>query len=707
VRRRRIVIVARELPIERTRNIGIMAHIDAGKTTTSERILFYTGVQTRMGEVHEGTTVMDWMEQEQERGITITAAATTCFWRGHRINLIDTPGHVDFTIEVERSLRVLDGAVAVFCAVAGVQPQSETVWRQADRYNVPRIVFINKADRVGADPVRTVEQIRDRLRANPLTLQLPIGLEDEFIGVIDLVEMKSIVWDAEDESFGLEFEVGDVPDERRTEAETARDELLQALADVDDQIMAHYLEGKYVGPAEVRAALRRATIANRAVPVLVGAAFRNKGVQALLDAIVDFLPAPTDIPAVRGKVPDAAKNDNRPDERAASDEAPFAALAFKIMTDPYVGNLTYFRVYSGTLQSGDTVYNASKGKRERIGRLVRMHANKREDIKDVVAGNIAAAVGLRVTATGDTLCDEKAPIVLETLTIPTPVIAITVEPRTEEDSEKLTVSLQKLALEDPSFHVATDPDSGQTIISGMGELHLEIIVDRLQREFKVTASVGKPQVAYRETITQRAEGEGTADRPSGGRGQYGHVKLVLEPLPAGTGNKFVNAAAATAVPREFLAAVEKGVVDALARGFVAGYPLVDVQATLTDGGHHDVDSSEMAFNVAGSLAVSDACRSAGVQLLEPVMDIEIVSPEEFLGDVIGDFNSRRGRITGMDPRAGVQVLAGQVPLASMFGYATDLRSRTQGRATYTMQFAQYAPVPTQISEEIVARVKGA
>jgi elongation factor G len=698
--------VARELPIERTRNIGIMAHIDAGKTTTSERILFYTGVQHRMGEVHEGTTVMDWMEQEQERGITITAAATTCFWRGHRINLIDTPGHVDFTIEVERSLRVLDGAVAVFCAVAGVQPQSETVWRQADRYNVPRIVFINKADRVGADPVRTVEQIRDRLRANPLTLQLPIGLEDDFIGVIDLVEMKSIVWPADDDSYGLEFEVGDVPDERRDEAETARDTLLQALADVDDQIMAHYLEGKYVAPAEVRAALRRATIANRAVPVLVGAAFRNKGVQALLDAIVDFLPAPTDIPPVRGKVPDTGTSSYE-DERAASDEAPFAALAFKIMTDPYVGNLTYFRVYSGTLESGDTVYNASKGKRERIGRLVRMHANKREDIKDVVAGNIAAAVGLRVTATGDTLCDEKAPIVLETLTIPTPVIAITVEPRTEDDSEKLTLSLQKLALEDPSFHVTTDPDSGQTIISGMGELHLEIIVDRLQREFKVTATVGKPQVAYRETVTQRAEGEGKFIRQSGGRGQYGHVRLVLEPLPAGSGYKFVNAVAATSVPREFIPAVDRGVAEALARGFLAGYPLVDVQATLVDGSYHDVDSSEMAFNIAGSLAVKEACTSAGVQLLEPVMDIEIVSPEEFLGDVIGDFNSRRGRITGMDPRAGVQVLAGQVPLASMFGYATDLRSRTQGRATYTMQFAQYAPVPTQISEEIVARVKGA
>jgi len=700
-RRRRIVIVSREFPIERTRNIGIMAHIDAGKTTTSERILFYTGVQHRMGEVHEGTTTMDWMEQEQERGFTITAAATTCFWRGHRINLIDTPGHVDFTIEVERSLRVLDGAVAVFCAVAGVQPQSETVWRQADRYNVPRIAFINKADRVGADPVRTVQQIRDRLRANPLTLQLALGLEDDFIGVIDLVEMKSIVWD--DESLGVEFEVGDVPDERRDEAEMARDELLQALADVDDQIMAHYLEGKYVGPAEVRAALRRATIANRAVPVLVGAAFRNKGVQPLLDAVVDFLPAPTDIPPIRGKNPDTGELE----ERTASDDAPFAALAFKIMTDPRVGNLTYFRVYSGTLESGDTVYNATKGKRERIGRLLRMHANHREEIKDVVAGNIAAAVGLRVTATGDTLCDEKTPLVLESLTIPTPVIAITVEPKSQEDAEKLTLSLQKLALEDPSFHVSIDPDSGQTIISGMGELHLEIIVDRLLREFKVAATVGKPQVAYRETIARRAEGEGKYIRESGGRGQYGHVKLVLEPLPAGTGYRFTNATIGGVLPKEFIPAIDRGIAEQLARGVLAGYPMVDVEATVVDGSHHDVDSSEMAFNVAASLAVRDACTSAGVQLLEPVMDIEIVTPEEFLGDVIGDLNSRRGRITGMDPRAGVQVLAGQVPLASMFGYATDIRSRTQGRATFTMQFAQYAPVPTQISEEIVARVKGA
>jgi elongation factor G len=677
-----------------------MAHIDAGKTTTSERILYYTGVSYKMGEVHEGSATMDWMEQEQERGITITAAATTCFWKNHRINLIDTPGHVDFTIEVERSLRVLDGAVAVFCAVGGVEPQSETVWRQADRYGVPRVAFINKADRVGADPVRAVRQMRDRLKANPMVLHLPMGLEDDFTGIIDLVEMKSIVWD--DESLGARFEVSDVPDERRDEAEIARDELLQALADVDDHIMAWYLEGRSVPAEEVRAALRRATIANRAVPVLIGAAFKNKGVQPLLDAVVDFLPSPADIPPVRGTHPDTGKEATRP----AGDDQPFAALAFKIMNDPYVGQLTYFRVYSGTVESGQTVYNATKGKRERIGRLLRMHANKREEIAECAAGNIAAAVGLRITSTGDTLCDEQAPIVLESLNVPTPVIAITVEPKSVADGDKMGKGLQRLALEDPSFRVTTDPESGQTIISGMGELHLEIIVDRLLREHKVEAAVGKPQVAYRETVTRRAEGEGRFVRQTGGRGMYGHARIVVEPLERGAGYRFENAAVGGVIPKEFVPAIDKGIQGACQRGMLAGYPLVDLQATLVDGSYHEVDSNEVAFNVAGSLALQEAAQQAGLVLLEPVMDLEVVTPEEFLGDVIGDLNARRGKVTGMEQRGNVQVVSGQVPLATMFGYATDLRSRTQGRATFSMQFSHYAPVPSQLSEEIVARVTG-
>jgi len=692
----------REIPIERTRNIGIMAHIDAGKTTTSERILYYTGVSYKMGEVHEGAATMDWMEQEQERGITITSAATTCFWRNHRINLIDTPGHVDFTIEVERSLRVLDGAVALFDAVAGVEPQSETVWRQADRYSVPRICFVNKADRVGADPARAVREIRERLRANPVVLQHPIGLEADFVGVVDLIAMKAIIWD--DESLGAEFHVVDIPEEHRDDAFISRDEMLQALANVDDEVMAKYIEGGELSETDVRAALRRATIQLRAVPVLIGAAFKNKGVQPLLDAVVDYLPSPLDIPPVQGT--DA---DGKSATRSPSDEAPFAALVFKIMTDPYVGQLTYFRVYSGTVESGQTVFNSSRGRRERIGRLLRMHANKREEQKEVHCGNIAAAVGLRTAATGDTLCDEHKPIVLEQIAFPAPVISIAIEPKTQEDSDRLGVALQKLALEDPSFRVHTDPDTSQTLISGMGELHLEIIVDRLFREFKVSAQVGKPQVAYRETILSREPilAEGRFVRQSGGRGQYGHVRLTVEALPRGGGYQFVNAITGGVIPKEYIPAVDKGVYEALQRGVLAGYPLTDVKVTLKDGSYHEVDSSELAFKIAGSMAFQEAARRAGLVLLEPLMAVEVVTPEEFMGDVIGDLNARRGKITKLDSRPGVQIIDGEVPLAEMFGYATDLRSRTQGRATFTMQFAHYAPVPTHIGEQIIARVKGA
>jgi elongation factor G len=695
----------REIPIERTRNIGIMAHIDAGKTTTSERILYYTGVSYKMGEVHEGAATMDWMEQEQERGITITSAATTCFWKNHRINLIDTPGHVDFTIEVERSLRVLDGAVALFDVVSGVEPQSETVWRQADRYQVPRIAFLNKADRVGADPQRAVQQIRDRLKANPVVVHLPIGLEADFAGVVDLIAMKAIVWD--EESLGAEFHIGDIPDDLRDDAFVWRDEMLQALANVDDELMARYLEGPDPSPAHVRAALRRATIGLRAVPVLIGASFKNKGVQPLLDAVVDYLPSPADIPPVRGVHPD----DGRPVERRASDDEPFAALVFKIMTDPFVGQLTYFRVYSGTVESGQTVYNATKGKRERIGRLLSMHANKREEIKDLVCGNIAAAVGLRTAATGDTLCDETRPILLERMTVPNPVISIAIEPRTQADQEKIGVALAKLSLEDPSFRVHTDPDTSQTLISGMGELHLEIIVDRLLREFKVEAAVGRPQVAYRETIGNHrpggVEAEGRFVRQSGGRGQYGHAKIRLEALPPGGGYRFENAVVGGAIPREYIPAIDKGIQEAMQRGVLVGYPVTDVKVTLLDGTYHEVDSSELAFKIAGSLAFQEGARRAGLVLLEPMMALEVVTPEEFLGEVMGDLAARRAKVTGLDARPGVQVITADAPLATMFGYATDLRSRTQGRATFTMQFAHYAPVPAQIGDEIVAKIKGA
>ncbi len=676
-----------------------MAHIDAGKTTTTERILFYTGVSRKMGEVHEGTTQMDWMEQEQERGITITAASTTCFWREHRINIIDTPGHVDFTIEVERSLRVLDGAVAVFDAVAGVEPQSETVWRQADQYRVPRIAFINKCDRVGAEPDRCVAEIRERLRGNPIVVQLPNALEEDFSGVVDLIGMRLCVW--EDDTLGATPVWTDIPDDLREAAETARAAMIEAIAEVDDQAMRAYLEEKPMTAELLRAALRRATIAGQAVPVLVGAAFRNKGVQPLLDALVDYLPSPIDIPPVTGK-----DLEGHPAERRADETEPFSALAFKSMNDPFLGTLTYFRVYSGKISAGATVYNAVKGKRERIGRLLHMHANKREDVDEVSCGNIAAAAGLRVTTTGDTLCDEKKPIVLETMKFPAPVISIAIEPKTQGNQDKLAMALQKLAAEDPSFRVKTDPDTGQTIISGMGELHLEIIVDRLVREFKIEAYVGKPQVAYRETITKEADAEGKYIRQTGGRGQYGHVLLHVAPAE-GKGILFEDRTTGGTVPREFIPAVERGVRESLARGVLGGYPVIDVAVTLTGGSYHELDSSEMAFQIAGSMGATAAAREAGPVLLEPVMEVEVLTPDEFMGEVTGNLSARRGRVSGMESRGSAQVITAEVPLASMFGYSTDVRSMTQGRATYTMQFARYAPVPTRVTESIVERMRGA
>jgi len=694
--------VARSFPIAQIRNIGIMAHIDAGKTTTTERVLFYTGVSRKMGEVHEGTTQMDWMEQEQERGITITAASTTCFWRDQRINIIDTPGHVDFTIEVERSLRVLDGAVALFCAVGGVEPQSETVWRQADRYHVPRIAFINKCDRIGADPDRCVQEIRERLRANPILIQIPNGLEDEFSGVIDLIEMKMIVW--EDDTLGATPVVTDIPEMLTGAATAARATMVEAIAEADDETMRAFLEERAMDGAMLRAALRRATIAGLAVPVLVGAAFKNKGVQPLLDAIVDYLPSPTDVPPVAGK--DAA---GRPTRRRADDAEPFSALAFKIMNDandPFVGSLTYFRVYSGKVETGATVYNAGKGKREKIGRLLRMHANKREDVKEVTTGNIAAAAGLRVTTTGDTLCDEKAPVVLEVMDFPAPVISIAIEPKTQASQEKLGMALAKLAVEDPSFSVKTDPETGQTIISGMGELHLEIIVDRLVREFKIEASVGRPQVAYRETIAREADAEGKYIRQTGGRGAYGHVSLHVEPAE-GKGIIFEDATVGGSVPPEFVPAVERGVRETLSRGVMAGYPMIDVAVKLTGGSYHQIDSSEKAFQIAGSMGAQAAAREAGPVLLEPLMQVEVLTPDEFMGEVTGNLSARRGRVSGLEARGSAQAITAEVPLASMFGYSTDVRSMTQGRATYTMQFSRYAPVPTHVTESIVERMRGA
>ncbi len=692
--------MAREVALEKTRNIGIMAHIDAGKTTTTERILYYTGVSHKIGEVHDGTATMDWMEQEQERGITITSAATTCAWKDHRINIIDTPGHVDFTIEVERSLRVLDGAVAVFCSVGGVEPQSETVWRQADKYGVPRIAFINKMDRVGADFFRGVSMIKDRLKANPVPIQLPIGKEENFKGVIDLVEMKAIVWD--DESLGAKFSVEDVPDSELELAAEYREKLIEELSSHDDALMEKYLAGEELTVDEIRTAIRKSTIAIQICPVTCGSAFKNKGVQNLLDAVIDYMPSPTDIPPIMGLLEDSTEET----ERKSSDSEPFAALAFKIMTDPYVGQLCFFRVYSGVIESGSYVYNSTKGKKERIGRILKMHANKREEIKEVRAGDIAAAVGLKSTTTGDTLCDENKAVILESIEFPEPVIAIAIEPKTKADQEKLGLSLQKLASEDPSFRVRTDEETGQTILSGMGELHLEIIVDRLMREFKVEANVGKPQVAYRETVSKKVKVEGKFVRQSGGRGQYGHVWLEVEPQEAGKGYEFVDAIKGGVVPREYIPAVDKGIQEAMETGVLAGFPVVDIKVTLIDGSYHDVDSSEMAFKIAGSMGFKEGCGKAGPVLLEPIMSVEVVVPEEHMGDVIGDLNSRRGRIMGMESRAGAQVVTAMVPLAAMFGYATDLRSATQGRATYTMTFDHYEQVPKSVSEEIVAKVKG-
>jgi len=692
--------MARTVSLEKTRNIGIMAHIDAGKTTTTERILYYTGINYKIGEVHEGTATMDWMVQEQERGITITSAATTCLWRDHRVNIIDTPGHVDFTIEVERSLRVLDGAVAVFCSVGGVEPQTETVWRQADKYGVPRIAFVNKMDRLGADFFRVVQMIRDRLGARPAIIELPIGAEEKFAGVIDLVSMKAVVW--EDESLGAKFRTEPIPESLIAQANEYREKLLETAADCDEAIMEKYLEGKEIGENELRAAIRRGALSLKIVPTLCGSAFRNKGVQPLLDAVVDYLPSPLDIPPVKGVNPSS----QQPEERPAKDDAPFSALAFKIMTDPFVGTLSFFRVYSGALTSGSSVYNSTKGKRERIGRLLKMHANKREEIKEVYAGDIAAAVGLKTATTGDTLCDEDHPIILESIDFPDPVISIAIEPKSKADQERLGLSLQKLATEDPSFRVRTDEETGQTIISGMGELHLEIIVDRLLREFNVGANVGKPQVAYKETIRKSVEQQGKFIRQTGGRGQYGDVWIKVEPQQPGSGFEFVDAVKGGSIPREYIPAVEKGVREATENGALAGYPMVDVKVTLFDGSYHDVDSSEIAFKIAGSMAFKEAARKANPVLLEPIMSVEVVVPEEFMGDVIGDISSRRGKVLGMDTRPAAQAIDARVPLAQMFGYATDLRSMTQGRATYTMQFSHYEPVPATVAEGIIAKFDG-
>jgi len=693
--------VARTTPLGKTRNIGIMAHIDAGKTTTTERVLYYTGVSHKMGEVHEGTATMDWMEQEQERGITITSAATTCFWRDHRINIIDTPGHVDFTIEVERSLRVLDGAVAVFCAVGGVEPQSETVWRQADKYRVPRLAMINKMDRSGSDYERVIRMLKERLGANPVPIQLPLGEEEGFRGIIDLVRMKSVVWD--EDTLGAKYRVEAIPAEMEGAVSSARERLLESLADVDDSLLEKYLAGSEIEEAALQKAIREATISLRIVPVLCGTAFRNKGIQPLLDAVVDYLPSPSDVPPVEGIDP----RDESIVTRRAEDDEPFAALIFKIMTDPFVGQLTFLRVYSGTLATGDQVYNSTRQKKERIGRILKMHSNKREETKEVYAGDIAACVGLKNAFTGETLCSPDKEIVLESISAPDPVISIAIEPKTKADQEKLGFSLQKLAHEDPSFRVKVDEETGQTLIAGMGELHLEIIVDRLLREFKVEASVGRPQVAYRETVTRTAKYEGRYVRQTGGRGQYGHVKISVEPNQTGKGLEFVNKIIGGAIPKEYIPAVEKGVREASETGIVAGYPVVDAIVTLLDGSYHDVDSSEMAFKIAGSMAFKGGCQSANPVLLEPVMSVEVVSPDEFLGDVIGDLSSRRGRIQKVEVRGNTQVIDSHVPLSEMFGYATDLRSKTQGRATYSMQFDHYEPAPISVSEEIVAKVKGA
>ena len=695
--------MARKVSIERYRNIGIMAHIDAGKTTTTERILFYTGVSHKLGEVHDGNAVMDWMEQEQERGITITSAATTCFWKGmdqdwpeYRINIIDTPGHVDFTIEVERSLRVLDGAVAVFCAVGGVEPQSETVWRQATKYAVPRMCFVNKMDRTGANFTRVVGQIKDRLGANPIPIQLPIGAEEDFEGVIDLIKMRAIYWNVE--NMGTTYDAREIPAELQEEAEAAREVMIEAAAEAVEEYMEKYLEGETLTSEEIMHGLRTGTLKNEIVPVLCGTAFKNKGVQALLDAIVQYMPAPTEVKAIRG-----IDDNEQEDIRKSEDEAPFAALAFKIATDPFVGSLTFIRVYSGVLKSGDTVFNPIKGKKERVGRILQMHANTREELKEVRAGDIAAAVGLKDVTTGDTLCDQSNVITLERMEFPEPVISVAVEPKTKSDQEKMGMALSKLAQEDPSFRVRTDEESGQTIISGMGELHLDIIVDRMRREFKVEANVGKPQVAYRETIRKAVEAEGKFVRQSGGRGQYGHVKIKLEPMPEGGGYEFVDAIVGGVVPKDYIGAVGKGIEEQMNNGVLAGYPMVDCKATLFDGSYHEVDSSEMAFKIAGSMAFKEAAMRASPVLLEPIMKVEAVTPEDYMGDVMGDLNRRRGLVQGMEDAPAGKVIRANVPLAEMFGYATDLRSMSQGRATYSMEFLHYAEAPNSVAEEVMKK----
>jgi elongation factor G len=698
--------MARTTPLDRIRNIGIMAHIDAGKTTTTERILYYTGRTYKLGEVHEGTATMDWMEQEQERGITITSAATTCFWprrsEQFRINIIDTPGHVDFTVEVERSLRVLDGAVTVLDAVGGVEPQTETVWRQADRYGVPRIVFVNKMDRVGADFDRCLSMVRERLGAKAIPIQLPLGSGELFTGVIDLIRQIEIVYD--DESMGKKYVEGPVPQALEAKVADLRHQLLEAIVEHDDAILHKYLEGQALSEEEIRLVLRKATIAGHVVPVIAGAAFKNKGVQQLLDAVVDYLPAPIDVPAIQGHQP---HHDATHIERHASDDEPFAALAFKIATDPYVGKLTFFRVYSGVLAAGSYVYNSTKDRRERIGRLLQMHANKREELEEVRAGEIAAAIGLKDTKTGDTLCKEEDPIILEAMRFPNPVISVAIEPKTKADQDKLSIALQKLSEEDPTFRVHTDPETAQTIISGMGELHLEIIVDRMKREFKVEANVGRPQVAYRETVRKRVEYvEGKFIRQTGGRGQYGHVVINMEPGEPGTGFVFEDKVVGGSVPREYIGPVEQGVKEALENGVLAGYPMVDVKVELVDGSSHDVDSSEMAFKIAGSMAVKEAARKAHPVLLEPIMDVEVVTPGDYMGEVMGDLSSRRGKIGGMTQRADAHVVAASVPLSEMFGYSTTLRSMSQGRAIYSMQFSHYQEVPKSKAEEIMAKVKG-
>ncbi len=694
--------MARKTPIERYRNIGISAHIDAGKTTTTERILFYTGVNHKIGEVHDGAATMDWMEQEQERGITITSAATTCFWKGmagnfaeHRINIIDTPGHVDFTIEVERSMRVLDGACMVYCAVGGVQPQSETVWRQANKYGVPRLAFVNKMDRQGADFFKVYDQMRSRLKANPIPLQVPIGAEDTFSGVIDLVKMKAVLWD--EASQGTKFEYVDIPADLQEKAQEWREKMLEAAAEASEELMNKYLEEGDLSEEDIKAGLRQRTIASEIVPMLCGTAFKNKGVQAMLDAVIEYMPSPVDIPPVKGILEDDSEG-----ERSASDDEPFAALAFKIMTDPFVGQLIFFRVYSGVVKSGDTIYNPVKSKKERIGRLLQMHANQREELKEVCAGDIAAAVGLKEATTGDTLCAPDKVITLERMEFPDPVIHVAVEPKTKADQEKMGIALNRLAQEDPSFRVRTDEESGQTIISGMGELHLEILVDRMRREFNVEANVGAPQVAYRETIRKSAEQEGKFVKQSGGRGQYGHVWIKLEPQEAGKGYEFVDAIKGGVVPREFIPAVDKGIKETLPNGVMAGFPVVDVKVTLFDGSYHDVDSNENAFKMAGSMAFKDAMRKASPVLLEPMMAVEVETPEEFMGNIMGDLSGRRGIVQGMEDIAGgIKAIKAEVPLAEMFGYSTQMRSLTQGRATYSMEFKHYSEAPKNVAEAII------